>query len=181
MDPVRELKVRAELLHARLERGEVESLARLRVLPELRRAGDEELKAWAKDVQRKHCLAVVAGECGFSGWDHALRVFAGDEREHDLGTLMIDRQPGGSGVLHRWFAVYEEARTWFDAVAKTDRPYLLGYKRHFFLADHAHVERLGLERGDPDWAAIGWDWARPQDAAARGRLFFKRLAAPREA
>lgn len=181
MDPVRELKMRAELLHARLEQGNAESLARLRVLPELRRADDEKLRTWARGAQRKHCLAVVAGECGFSGWGHALRVFTGDPEEDDLGTLMVDQQPGACGVLHRWFAVYEEAHTSFDAVAKIDRPYLLGYKRHFFLADRACVALLGLDPGDPEWAVIGWDWARPKDAAARRHLYFKRLAAMRGA
>jgi hypothetical protein len=173
MDPVRELKIRAEILHGRLASGDAEALARLRALPELRRSGGAVLAATAHVARRKHCLAVVAREHGFSSWEHALRVLDGDPREHDAGTLLY---AGEGGVLNHWFASYEEARAFLDA---PPRRYLLVYKRDFFVADPPLIESLGLHPDDPDWQAIGWDWARPTEPAARRRLYAKRLAAMR--
>lgn len=182
-DPTTELKIRAELLQKRIGEGDAASLARLRVLPELRRADGAALTAAAREARRKHCLAVVARECGFSGWEHALRVLDaenGDPSETDLGTLLVATSPGASGVLHAWFAAYDEARAALEAHRGRGEPwFLLGYKTHFFLADAAYVQLLGLSPDDPDWEAIGWDWARPANRAARARLFTRRLDAVR--
>ncbi|AUX48415.1 uncharacterized protein SOCE26_099490 [Sorangium cellulosum] len=73
MDPVRELKVRAELLHKRVASNDAAALQRLRALPELGRADEAALAAAAPGIRRKHCLAVVARECGFSSWERAPR------------------------------------------------------------------------------------------------------------
>jgi hypothetical protein len=175
MDPVRELKIRAELLHSRLHSGDAESLVRLRALPELRRGGVADLAAMAHDVRLKHCLAVVARESGFSSWEHARRVLDGDSEETDLGTLLYGARDGG--ILNHWFAAYDEARALFDqARAGGSTRYLLAYKRHFFVAERPFIDALGLDPDDPDWKALGWDWARPADPAARRRLYAKRLA-----
>lgn len=175
VDPVRELKIRAEILHKRIAAGDAESLGRLRALPALRRAGAAAITAMAQKVRRKHCLAVVARECGFSSWEHARRVLEGDPGEADLGTLLCGA--GESGVLNHWFAVYDQARAFLDnAPPSGPRRYLLAYKRDFFVADRHFVKMLGLAPDDPDWEAIGWDWARPADPAARRRLYHKRLA-----
>jgi hypothetical protein len=180
MDPVRELKIRAEILHTRLASGEADGLERLRVLRELKRADAAALAAPAHRLRYKHCLAVVARECGFSSWEHALRVLEADPTTADVGTLLYDRGEGASGVLHHWFAVHDEARAFLDgSPAGVPRQYLLAYGRDFFVANRDFVEALGLDPDDPDWAAIGWDWARPADPAARGRLYYKRLVALR--
>lgn len=173
MHPVQELKIRAELLHTRLASGDADAVVRLRALPELRRADEPALAEMARVAQRKHCLAVVAREHGFSSWEHARRVLDGDPKETDLGTLL----QGSPGVLNDWFTVYDEARAFFAAA--TTRVYLLAFRRHFFVAGATFIETLGLDPGDPDWEAIGWDWARPRDFAARARLFQKRLTALR--
>jgi hypothetical protein len=170
IDPIQELKLRAELLHRRVQAQEPPALQRLRALPELRAAGAEALRGASLDVQRKHCLAVVAREVGFQSWQHASRVLGGDESETDFGTALYPR--GCSGFLNHWFTSYEEAR-----VQRTEHGgYLLAYKRHFFVVEGHFIEMLGLDPEDPDWAAMGWDWVRPRDAGARRRLYGKLLA-----
>ena len=167
MDPIRELKIRADILHARLAKApDPATLARLRVLPGAR----------VEDIQKKHCLTVVARESGFTGWEHARRVLEGDPDEHDLGTLLWI-----GGFTNHWFASYDEARAVQRDLDATERHYLLGYKRHFLVVNAHFIEALGMNPEDADWNAIGWDWARPKDVAARGRLFFQRLDAIRRA
>ncbi|WP_437280355.1 hypothetical protein WME90_07280 [Sorangium sp. So ce375] len=176
MDPVRELKIRAELLHKQLASNDAEALLRLRALPELSRADEAALAAAASGIRRKHCLAVVARECGFSSWERARLALAGEPGAPELGTLLYGRD---GGVLHHWFATYDEARAHVEALPEASRGYLLAYNLHFFIADRAFIASLGLDPDDPDWQAIGWDWARPADLAARSRLYAKRLAATR--
>jgi hypothetical protein len=146
----------------------------LRALPELRRADAAGLALAADDVHRKHCLAVVACECGFASWDHAKRVLDGDPHEKDFGTLLYDHRD--SGILNHWFASYDEARALLDG---SSQRYLLAYARHFFVVDRHYVQALGMDPDDPDWAAIGWDWVRPADRAARRRLYHARIAGRR--
>jgi hypothetical protein len=176
MDPVQELKIRAELLHTRLSEGNADALKRLRALPEMRRADEGALAEMAQSAQRKHCLAIVAREHGFSTWEHARRVIDGDPRETDLGSLL----QGSPGVLNDWFVQYDEARAFFHGEERAGRrPYLLGFRRHFFVSGPTFIETLGLDPADADWAAIRWDWVRPKDPAARSRLLLARLKALR--
>jgi hypothetical protein len=175
MDPIRELKTRAEILHSRLSADDADAMERLRILPELRRSDRPALEAAVKTIQRKHCLAIVARECGFPSWEHARRSMGGDVAERELGTLLY----ADAGTLNQWFSTYEEARACLDALPIAPRHYLLAYKRDFFLAGAAFITSLGLAPDDPDWEAIGWDWARPLDPAARTRLYGRRLAALR--
>jgi hypothetical protein len=175
VDPVRELKTRAEILHGRIASGDEESRARLRALPELARADATTLASAAPGMRRKHCLAVVAREHGFTSWEQARRILAGDTGELDFGTLMYPSV--AVGALNVWFADYGEARGHLDEVRLGGaRRYLLPYRRQFFVADRCVVEVLGLDPDDADWEAIDFDWARPRDATARQRLYGKRLA-----
>lgn len=74
-----ELKSRARLLHAAVKRGEAGAVAKVDVvLREEARGGDEE-------VQRRHCLAVVARELGFEGWSHLALALEG--KRDDFGAL----------------------------------------------------------------------------------------------
>lgn len=178
IDPTEELKTRAEILHKRIAAGDPAARARLRALAELRKADEEALAAAAADMQRKHCLAVVAREAGFSSWEHALRVLRGDAEERDFGTLLYDDQTSAS--LNVWYVDYDEARAHLlERRSRGESVYLLAYRRQLFITDWDFVERLGLDPTDPDWEAIGFDWARPTDAGARARLYAKRLEAVR--
>lgn len=166
MDPVRELKIRANFLFAGIGRGDEHALARLGALRGVS----------ADSVQQKHCLAVVAREVGFMSWEHAKRVLEGaigaNDEGADFGTMLYT-----GGMLNEWFASYEEARARLDG--SSERRFLLAYKRHFLVVMDDFIEALGMSPDDPDWAAIGWDWARPRDVAARSRLYFQRLDAMR--
>ncbi|WP_394834956.1 hypothetical protein LVJ94_51500 [Pendulispora rubella] len=177
MDPIHELKVRADILHARLESNDGGALARLRVLPELHRADDATLRTKAADVRRKHCLSVVARECGFASWEHARHVLGGHTDVDDFGTLLHAKNAGG--ILNQWFASYAEAFAAQRSLPDRPRHYLLAYKRHLLITGPSFVEALGMDPDDPDWEAIGWDWVHPIDAAARSRLYYKRLVAMR--
>ncbi len=176
IDPIRELKVRAERLHQGVAAGAPPSLSRLSLLPELRRASAADLAAFAARIQRKHCLAAVAREAGFQSWEHAARVLRGDARESDHGELLY---PKGMGAfLNHWFATYDEA----GAVHGQRGGYLLAYKRQYFIAERDYVATtLALDPDDKDWAAIGFDWPRPRNREARRRLYGKLLAANRDA
>jgi hypothetical protein len=176
MDPIVELKVRAEILHKRVAEGDAGALLRLRVLAEAKGGEGAALAAIPGSIQRKHCLAVVAREVGFTSWEHARSVLTGDPGATDSGTMLY----GGRGFLTTWFTDYAEARAFLDEATRRDeRAYLLAFRRQFFVAGSDFVEAVGLDPDDPDWRIIGWDWARPRDRDARNRLYAKRIAALR--
>ncbi len=142
IDPVRELRVRAEILQKALASADPRALERLRALPEMRRAAAPALAATAATTRRKHCLAVVAREHGFSSWEHALRVLDGNPREVDFGTMLYGERSGG--FLHPWFATYAEARACMDDATRSGaHPFLLAFGRQFFVAEGAFVATLG--------------------------------------
>jgi hypothetical protein len=178
MDPVRELKVRAEILHHAVQRSEDPALERLRILAEFRNSDSDALRKAADRIQRKHCLAAVARELGFLGFDHARRIFEGDASEVDFGTLLYGADRGGH--LNHWFATYEEARAFHAGSSSIGgRLYLLAYKTQFFVTDADFIRTLGLDPDDADWPSLGWDWARPQSRDARKRLYGRLLASRR--
>jgi len=180
IDPVRELKVRAEVLQRGIEAGEDVVLERLRALPELKRADRDALRAAAASIQRKHCLAVVSRETGFASWDHARRVLEGDRDEADFGKMLSG--PGRGTFLNHWFAAYDEARVVHqELLARREDRYLLAYQRQFFITERGYIESLGLDPDDADWRAIGFDWVRPRSAPARRRLYAKLLEESRAA
>jgi hypothetical protein len=78
--------------------------------------------------------------------------------------------PSMDVFLSRWFTSYEEARSAREA----EGGFLFPYQHHFFVASAAAVRELGLDPDDPDWERIGWDWVRPLDHAAWGRLAERR-------
>lgn len=161
VDPIDLLKEQARLLHRAAQAGEAGALARHRHLAELADLDDDALRAAAL---RRHSLAVLAREAGFSGWSHATGVISGAV-DDDFGTLLY---PSGCGAYWNiWPASYAEAR---EIRAQTGG-YLLAYRRHFFIVEHHYVANIGLDPEDPAWAAIGRDWARPGDLAARAGLY----------
>lgn len=86
---------------------------------------------------------------------------------HDGPIMYVTRM---SVYLNRWFAAYEDARSFL----KSEGGYLLPYQDQFFLAEGGAIEELGLDPADPDWERIGWNWVRPLDPDAWDRLKRKR-------
>lgn len=165
IDPSRELRIRAELLHKLVAARQPTALARLRKLPEHRQASEDALRALVPAIKRKHCLAVVARELGFQSWEHGLCVLRGDADEVDYGDLLY---PSGCAVhLNHWFARYAEAR----AHRHAHGGYLLAFRRQFFVVERDYVVTLGLDPDDPAWRALDWDWTHRHGAEARRRLY----------
>lgn len=170
-DAIEEAKARARLLHRRAQQGDDGALHRLARLPEF---GGE--PPAADQIQRKHCLGVIGRELGFTGWPHASRVLSGDPDELDFGTLLYPR--GCGAFTNQWFADYDTARHTRELTGG----YLLVYRRQFFVVTRSYVEAMGLDPDDASWAEMGYDWARPQRASARARLYAQLVTdRPREA
>jgi hypothetical protein len=178
IDPVDELKTQAEILHKRIATGDAASRSRLRRLTELAKADDGAIAAAAPNIRRKHCLAVVSREHGFSTWEHAQRVLRGWEDEADFGALLYDRE--SRGMLNVWFASYAEAREHLIATRRDGKGrYLLAFRRQFFVVEAHFIEALGMDPNDGDWERIDFDWPRPRDPLARRRLYGQRIQALR--
>ncbi len=159
VDIVEELKDKARVLHASVKRQDAAGVARLRTLPELKSLDETAL---LEQVQRKHCLAVIARELGFSGWSHAVAILEGRPSE-DMGTLLSP--PGAAAHWNIWSAHYEEARS----IRAEHGGYLLAYKRHFFVVDRSlHRDpgsRSGRRSMGTDGAGLGS--ARRRDRTSR--------------
>jgi hypothetical protein len=164
-DPVSELKARASILHARIRRGDTAAIVRMRALPEFRTRTDEELAVTAPSIQLRQSLSVIAAEFGFSGWQHATAILTGADAIDDFGTTLYPR--GAGGHLNSWYRDYDAAA----ARRSEGGGFLLAYRRDFFVAEAPFVESLGLDPVAPQWARMGFDWARPQDVAARTELY----------
>ena len=147
MDAIRELKTRAEILHRRMQAENPRS-----------------------EIRRADCLKKIAAELGFPTWLAARKAISGEGSVEDFGTLLYPRY---GGFINLWFKTYEEAA----AVREAKSGYLLAYRRQYLVVDAFYLEALGLDPADPDWAAMGFDWVRPRDVAARTRLYAKLVEA----
>jgi len=117
----------------------------------------------------------LAHELGFESWQYCRAVLEGNADERGFGTLLW--HPRLSGFANHWFANHGEA----DEQRRLHGGYLLPYQRHFSVVTADYVAALGLDPDDSDWERMDWDWARPQDELARGRMVAKLLAGlPRE-
>jgi hypothetical protein len=146
-DPIRELKIRADLRKRELARQNPPAV-----------------------VPHRECLSLVATELGFSNWGHAGAVLSGDPEVTDFGTLLYPKRCGGH--LNHWYRRYEDALVGLDRAGG----YLLAYRRDFFVADRPFIETLGLDPDAPEWRRIGFDWVRPKDVSARRSLYGALLA-----
>lgn len=174
IDPLNELRVRAELLHHGISAENPSALLRLRKLRQFRAAQPAELRRIASTMRRKHCLYIIASELGFESWMHAREVLLGatGERVHYGKVLYAD---ACGHYLNQWFANYRDAADYRASNGGT----LLAYVRHFLVVEQPYLEALGLSGDDPDWRLLGFDWVRPRDVDARRRLYARRLVAMR--
>lgn len=147
------------------------ALRRLRALPWQRRATDAALADLAGTLGRDDCRALIAAECGFRDWPHAAHVLSGDDVADDAGDLL--RFTRHDHHVSGWYTRYDEAA----AVREQTNGFPLAYRRQFIVADRQCIRALDLDPDDPDWAALGFDWACPRGQAARVRPYAKLLAA----
>ncbi len=122
-----------------------------------------ELLADKSRVQRKHALAVIAREMGFRDWQHLTEEAHIELPAFDTARLFSAR----SGFyLNSWFVTYDEAKA---ALTQKGR-FLFPYRHQFVVCEAGLLVGLGIDVKDPDWDAIGRDWAKPLDASAHYRL-----------
>jgi hypothetical protein len=170
IDPVRELRTRAEILHRRIRKGQMPALVRLRKLPEFKSFSDAQLQSARTAIVRRQCLALLAIELGFSGWPHAKQVLSGTAPVSDFGTLLYPKRCGG--LLNLWYRQYDDA-----VVGRRESGgYLLAFRRDFMVVRSSFIEALGLDPEASEWRALGFDWVRPLDMRARTRLYGELIA-----
>ena len=158
-----EHKIKASILLKRLRAEDPEAATRLGRLPHLAGLSVGGVLEQKHTIKRKHALAVVALERGYASWSELKHALEGQGRGNDDALLY---PPHCDVFLNNWFASYEEAQAYLREAGG----YLLPYKHQFFVCQAGHIEALGLEPEDSDWARIGWDWARPADEGAWERL-----------
>ena len=105
------------------------------------------------NIQRKQALLVIALEKGFQTWT-------------DLKCQLPFIR---GGFLNQWFSHYGEAKSYLQA----NGGFLLPFKKQFFVCTADYINNLGFNANDLDWTLIGYDWFKPQDAAAWQRLYKK--------
>ena len=156
-----ELKSAARILHRRAKAGEPHAVSRVAGLRDLR---DLDRDSVASEVRRRHALTAIARELGFQAWPQVTAALAAEE-EADYGKLLYPKN--ADAYWNIWSASHDEA----SEIRREHGGWLLAYQRHFFIVEPHFIVHLGLDPEDPDWEAIGRDWARPLDLAARNRLY----------
>ena len=153
-------KQRARLLQRAAQAGDPGALKTLRTLRELKPLSDQALR---EQVRRRHCLAALARTLGLDGWAH-LTLLWNDPAASNFGSLLYP--PSCSGHWNIWSASYDEAQQ----IRTQHGGYLLPYRAQFVIVDRYFIDDLGLDADACEWAAMGRDWARPADLAARHKL-----------
>jgi len=152
---VAECKIQASLLLKSLRVNDTTSsekaAKRFQRLPDFKNLSIEEIIQ--ADIKRKHALAVIALEKGFTSWV-------------DLKCQLPFIR---GGFLNHWFASYEEAHSYQGV----NGGFLLPFKNQFFICETDYINNLGFNANDPDWTLIGYDWAKPRNKEAWERLYKK--------
>lgn len=107
IDPIRELRTRAEILQHHLRRRLPDAVSRLRVLAKYRGQANDRILALAPAVRRRECLSIIAMELGFDGWPHTKQVLSGEPAVRDFGTMLYPPRCGGH--LNLWYRSHAEA------------------------------------------------------------------------
>ena len=140
---------------------------RLRSLSSL---GVDGLLAARARLRLKHALAVLAEERGFASWPELKHALEASELASSAPGFHTRRH---ESLLNRWFTDHAGARASREELGG----FLLPYGDQFFVTEAEGIRELGLDPDDPDWIAVGFDLARPRDAAAFARLCERRRAA----
>jgi len=149
------LKNEARLLHKQAKAGSRSALQRL--------TKNSPAVALGEDIQRKHCLATIARKIGFPSWKAVVDCFEKRAEASFSGFL----HPKRCHIFWNiWLASYEEAAK----VRAEHGGFLLTYGNQFIVVDDDYVSALGVGPDNALWEAIGRDWARPVDFAARDQL-----------
>lgn len=168
--PANELKIQARLLVNAIRRHNPDALALARSIAKSSRWPEPE--AWTLT----HCMNVVSARSGFTHWDHARRVLAGESaRGDDVGTLWYEHACGA--LTNQWFARYEEARQILESDPSL---YLLPYRHQYVLVDRHFIELLGLDPSSRPWTEAGRDLAGAYASPAWNALALQRLRAMRK-
>lgn len=146
--------------------------AAVRLQKVLRFAGHsvDDIVAAGERVRRKHALAAVAAEKGFSSWA-AFKEHCNPERPQipaafDAAVLFKGHR---ATFLNRWFVDYGQARS---SLAEQGG-YLFSYRDQYFICEAGFIETLGIDPDDPDWEKIGRNCVEPADDQAWQRLHSK--------
>ncbi len=171
---LRECKVRASLLLKGLGSSDVSRAARaaerLCALPAFARLSPGELISRRETVRRKHALAVIAQEQGYSSWVELKHARGEEEPLRFDAEAFFSRRAGA--FLNRWFASYPEALESLQTMGG----YLFPFREQFFITEAGFLSALGVDASDPDWERMGFNWVEPRDVAARERLELKLIA-----
>lgn len=175
IDPLKEAKIRASLLMKALlspDASKARAAAerfRQSLPEEFGALSPEQILALREQVQRKHALAVVAKEQGYSSWAELKAAASALEKHFDPERFFVRH---GGAYLNRWFASYEEARSSLRA----NGGFLFPFHGQFFVCESGFLTALGIDVGDPDWARMGFNWVEPVDPEAKARLEQKLVA-----
>lgn len=162
-DIVQALKARARIFHKSVLKSDKDAIKRLRILKEF---CDIETSVLLENVQRRHCLSVIAQDLGFTGWSHLTNLLKG-ANDVGFGTCLHPKSVHVHWNI--WVASYDEAIT----IQQTHGGFILGYKNQYIVVDEDYIKDLGLDPNDVDFEEMGRDWIKPKSNHARIRLFGK--------
>lgn len=167
-DLLREVRIRASLLMKSLARNDAAALARVHRYLSARKS-KQVMPVDGSAVKRRTALEVVAQEFGHTSYA-VMRELLSDNRRQPSSGKMVDTElffrKGQFAYWNNWYADYA------DAVAhrRTAGGYLFPYRHQFVVVEADFLVGLGVDPTNADWAAIGFDWVKPQNQAAFERL-----------
>jgi hypothetical protein len=137
---------------------------RFQTLDAWRNHSAREIRASAGAIRLEDAQEVVARENGFTNWAQLAAETADAPIVFHTARLFPEKS---DVFLNLWFRSYEDARAAHEAEPDL---LLFPYREQFVLCEPALLAWLGADPHDPDWEAVGRDWVRPVDEAARSRL-----------
>ena len=145
----------------------VKAAVRLQKVTRFAGLSADDIVAARDQVRRKHALAAVAAERGFSSWA-AFKEHCNPEKPRTpaaFDAAALFKGPRAT-FLNRWFVDYGQARS---SLAEQGG-YLFSYRDQYFICEAGFIETLGLDPDDPDWEKIGWNCVEPADVRAWERI-----------